>query len=290
MDNSQPITTDATPKPVYAAAPPTPPTKSVKGGIATASLVLGILALVGAFIPFVNYVSGLLAIVGAVLGLVAVIQKNRRRGTALAGLIISIIATVLSVVLAITYTAGFASSVAQSVASSNDVTAAEPADGAKADAAETDAKPADATGTRDNPAANGTLIAITAGGVPTWEITTGAPVLNANEALMAENQFNEAPPAGMQWAMLPLNMKYVGPETGNPAFDLTVEFVSAAGTTHKSYDYTAVTPNDLISVNEMYPDATASANVSIMIPTADAEKGTWTISTFLSDPYFLAAQ
>jgi hypothetical protein len=290
MDNSQPITSEVTPEPIYAAAPPTPPTKSVKGGIATASLVLGILALVGAFIPFINYVSGLLAIVGAVLGLVALIHKNRRRGTALAGLIISIVAAILSLILAITYTVGFASSVAQSVESSNDVAAVEPAAGAEADADEAEAEPAPESGTRENPAANGTLMTITAGGVDTWEITTGTPILNANEAIMAENQFNEAPPAGMQWAMLPLNLKYVGPETGNPAFDLTVEFVSAAGTTHKSYDYSAVTPNDLMSVNEMYPDATATANVSIMIPTADAEKGTWTISTMLSDPYFLAAQ
>lgn len=284
MDNSQQTVETGPPTP-----PPAAPAPEARGknGLATASLIIGILALLGAFIPFVNYASGLLATVGAVLGLVAVLQKARRNGTAVAGLIISVIAIVLSVTMAVAYTAGFAASVADSVGS---VSVDEPADDAAAD--EPAAKPDDAAvGTRENPAPLGTLIDVKESGQPVWEITPGKAVLDANAIIAAENQFNDVPDAGMVWAMLPLTIKYVGTETGNPFVDISVKFVSSAGTTHEQFDKSAVTPNDLTNLNEMYPGASATGNVAIMIPIADAAAGTWAVAgSMFGEDFFFAAQ
>ena len=288
MDNSQQTLDEtAPPNPVPAA---TPPLKAKRSPLATASLVIGILALIGAFIPFVNYASGLLALVGAVLGLVALIQK-RAKGTALAGLIISVVAIILSVIMAVAYTASFAASVAESVETKPAVS--EPAESAADDEAAAAAEePAAAEiGTRENPAPIGTPITLGATGAPEWEITLGAPTLNAAAEIAAENQFNDVAAPGFQYAMLPVTVKYVGPTSGNPTYELTFKFVSAAGTTHEEYDQSVVTPNDLSNTNDMYPGATATGNISIMVPSADIEKGTWSVAgSMFSEDFFFAAQ
>jgi len=283
MDNSQQTVDSGA-----LTAPPTAPAPQpkTKNGLATASLVIGILAFVGAFIPFINYGSGLLATVGAVLGLVAVIQKAKRNGTAIAGLIISVVAIILSVILAAAYTAGFAASVADSVGSKS-VAADEPATAEEPAAVPEE----DTVGSRENPAALGTTMVMMEGGEPVWEITPGKSVLDANTAIATENEFNDKPDKGMVWAMLPVTVKYVGTETGNPAVDLSFKFVSAAGTTHEGFDHMAASPNELNRLNEMYPDASDSGNVVIMIPAADAAKGTWAVSAmFFGEDYFFAAQ
>ncbi|TFD75427.1 DUF4190 domain-containing protein [Cryobacterium sp. Sr8] len=286
MDNSQQTVDTGAPTPPPAAPAPQAPAKN---GLATASLVIGILAVIGAFIPFVNYGSGLLATVGAVLGLVAVIQKAKRNKTAFAGLIISVLAIILSVTMAVAYTAGFAASVADSVGSDS-VAVDEPAADDDELAAEPAPEPAE-SGTRENPAALGTMINVEESGQPVWEITPGKSILDANSVIADANMFNDVPDAGMVWAMLPLTIKYVGTETGNPLIDISVKFVSAAGTTHEQFDKSAVTPNDLSSLNEMYPGASATGNVAVMIPIADAAAGTWAVAgSMFGEDFFFAAQ
>jgi hypothetical protein len=285
MDNSQ-QTVGAPPAPPVTVAPP----KNGKNGLATASLVIGIIALIGAVIPFVNYMSGLVATVGAVLGLVAVIQKHRRNGTAIAGLIISVAAIILSIALAAAYTAGFAASVADATSTK---TLAKPAAGAPA--AEPAAKPAapaaKAVGTRDNPAPIGTTVVVQDAGSPAWEVTPGKPTLDANALVAKENQFNDKPDAGMVYAMLPVTVKYVGADKATPYTGISIKFVSADGKTHESFDKSVVGPNDLSDVNDMYTGAKATGNVVIMVPTADIAKGTWVVGSMFGDAdYFYAAQ
>ncbi|QHC65726.1 hypothetical protein GSU68_03415 [Rathayibacter sp. VKM Ac-2759] len=94
---------------------PGPAPAKTGNGLGLASLIIGVLALVGAVIPIVNYVSGFLAFIGLVLGIVALFLKNRTRGTAIAGVILNAVALVLSVVLAIVYTAGFATGVSNAI-------------------------------------------------------------------------------------------------------------------------------------------------------------------------------
>lgn len=80
-------------------------------GLGIAALVLGILALIGAFIPFLNYGAWFLGLIGLILGIIGLVQKNRKKGTALTGTILSGVAIILSIVLSIVYTAAFASAV-----------------------------------------------------------------------------------------------------------------------------------------------------------------------------------
>ncbi len=83
-------------------------------GLGVAALVLGICALVGSPIPFLNFVTGFIAFVGLVLGIIGVLLKGRKKGTAIAGTIISAIAMIVSITLVVVYTASFLKAVDKS--------------------------------------------------------------------------------------------------------------------------------------------------------------------------------
>ncbi|HEY2642357.1 MAG TPA: hypothetical protein VGI56_01270 [Galbitalea sp.] len=93
---------------------PVPPTPKTGNGLGTAALVIGIIAFVGSFIPFLNYGSIFIAVIGLVLGIVGLVVKNRPRKAALAGTIISGVALILSIILAVAYTAAFVGAVESS--------------------------------------------------------------------------------------------------------------------------------------------------------------------------------
>jgi hypothetical protein len=76
-------------------------------GFGIAALILGILSFVGAFIPFLNYGAIFMAVVGLALGIVGLIAKNRPRGGAIAGVILSALGLILSIIMVILYTAVF---------------------------------------------------------------------------------------------------------------------------------------------------------------------------------------
>ncbi|TCL80071.1 MULTISPECIES: MmpS family transport accessory protein [unclassified Rathayibacter] len=101
------------PEPTPGTGPQPPKTGN---GLGLASLIIGIVALVGAVIPIVNYVSGFVAFVGLVLGVIALFLKGRKKGTAIAGVILNALAIVLAIILAIVYTAGFASGISNAIA------------------------------------------------------------------------------------------------------------------------------------------------------------------------------
>ena len=63
--------------------------------MAIASLILGILALGGSFIPFINNASIIFGIIGAIFAIISLIKK-KSKGMAIAGLILSVLAVIIS--------------------------------------------------------------------------------------------------------------------------------------------------------------------------------------------------
>ena len=146
-------------------------------------------------------------------------------------------------------------------------------------------------GTRSNPAPMGTTVVFSDNSGDIWEVTLSDPILNANDIVANENQFNEAPPEGFQYAMVTVTAKYVGKKTGTPAWDLNLSFVTAAGTTHNQGDVSAVIPSSLYDINELYPDAVGVGNVVIAVPSDNVEAGNWTVSAgYGNEKYFYQAQ
>jgi LytS/YehU family sensor histidine kinase len=70
-----------------------------RNGLGTAALVLGIVAIAGAFIPFLNIASLIIGIVGLILGIVGLFLKEKAKGRALAGTIISLVAVIVSIIV-----------------------------------------------------------------------------------------------------------------------------------------------------------------------------------------------
>jgi hypothetical protein len=100
--------------PQYGGPPPVAPPSGVNG-LAIASIIVGGVAFIGAFIPFLNYAVWFVALVGLVLGIIALVRKGRSKGLAIGGTILSGVALILSIVLAIVYTFGFIGAVNQAI-------------------------------------------------------------------------------------------------------------------------------------------------------------------------------
>ena len=85
--------------PEYAVAP--------KNGMGTAALVMGILAIVLAFIPILGFASWPLAILGIIFGAVGVRRVAKRRatnkGVAVSGLVLSVIGLILVIISTVRY-------------------------------------------------------------------------------------------------------------------------------------------------------------------------------------------
>lgn len=69
-----------------------------KSGLATASMVLGIIAVVGAWIPFLNIVSIILGVLAIALGIAPLIKK-RGLGKAIAGVVMGVVTVIIVIAM-----------------------------------------------------------------------------------------------------------------------------------------------------------------------------------------------
>lgn len=144
-------------------------------------------------------------------------------------------------------------------------------------------------GTQQIPLPLGTTVVLDDGSGGVWEVTLGTPTLNANTVIREENPYNEPPPRGLQYAILPVSVKYLGVDGGTPSFDLDISFVSKAGTTHKDFDVPVVGPSPLSRVGELSTDGVGEGNLTIAVPTLDIDLGTWRISSVgVDNPVFFS--
>jgi hypothetical protein len=134
-------------------------------------------------------------------------------------------------------------------------------------------------GSREHPFPVGTPV-----GNDDWEIVVGEP-REAWAEILDENEFNEPPPEGTEFYIVPVTATYTGDESGLAWVDLTFEFVGTDSVTYS--DYCGVIPNDLADVGELYDGGVAEGNVCIAVP-AGAD-GLWTVSALFGDPVFLTA-
>jgi hypothetical protein len=273
-------------------SPETSATPELKSnGLGLAALIIGIVAAVFSFIPLIQYVMGFVAFVGLVLGVVALFLKGRKKVVAIVGTIVSLIALILSFVLSAAYTQsfvdGFTAAVEESAPNAEVVPdASEP--GSTDEPAESGSTEG---GTRDNPLPLGTTITVGTPGSPEWEITVGPATLDATAEVLAANQFNDEPEDGFQYALLNLDVTYIGDTSGTPWVDLSVSFVGSDAVTYQSFDSFAVAPNPWTDINELFPGGSGSGNVVIAVPTAAAADGTWRVgASFFGDDLFFAAQ
>lgn len=243
-----------------------PPTK--KGaGLAIASMVLGILALLLSWIPIINNVAAILAVVGLALGIPALIKARRGTaggtGMAITGLVTSVLAIVLVIVTQLLFVKALDEagvSLEQAIA---DVEAEADPGAEEEVAAEADAVPLGV-----------------AAAVGDYDVTVDAVALNADAYVAEANEFNE-PPTG-QYVVLQLTTIYQGAEEGMPALDLTAVFHGSDARQYTDSECSAVLPEDGMSAPTLNTGGSATFQFCLDVPPAAIEGGQLSIEPTLS--------
>ncbi|MFT7710847.1 DUF4190 domain-containing protein [Clavibacter tessellarius] len=282
-----------------AAAPPyvggPPPRPRGGKGLAIAALVVGIAAVVTALIPFLNYVAFVPAFAAIILAIISLARRMDGKPLAVTGLILGIVGFVLGVILAIVYTFAFVDAVSDAVESSGGpggVASPEPTpgDGTDPDAGG-DAAGAPGTSPED-PLPIGTTV--TGEGVdgPEWSVTLGPPTLDATAAVLAADPANPAPAEGMQYAVVPVTVTYLGPDQGDPLSELVLGYLAPDGAAYSAADAFALAPAPAFAdgAGLLEPQGTASGNVVVEIPIDGAGEGLWaTVPGLAADAYYFRA-
>ncbi len=111
--------------------------------------------------------------------------------------------------------------------------------------------------------------AVDVGGGWTFGLANYQP--EAGSAVATENEYNEAAPAGQQYAMIEVTATYNGPDDKASVF--LAPTLKAVGPTKKSYDQydcSAVLPNQLDVAADVFAGASITGNVCFVVDAADA--------------------
>lgn len=190
-----------------------PPPKQ-GSGLAVASMVLGIIALLLSWVPIINNLAAVLAVVGLGLGIPALIRARRGThagtGLAITGLVTSVLALAIVIMTQLFFLKvidevenGLQESVGESPAPVAPV-----------------APPAAEEGADQQAVAAPETVPL---GVPAqvgdYQVSVDSVLLDANAVVAGANSFNE-PPAG-QYVIVQLTATYLGTEEGTPGWDLS---------------------------------------------------------------------
>ena len=276
--------TPSLPTPPAPASPTPPPAAplaapSATNGFGIAALILGILALLGAPFPIINIFSGILAFVGLILGIIGLTRKGTKKGTSIAGAVISGVALLTSIIFGIVYIVGIGAALNNAVdtpaitseptTTPSEAPVVDPGDGS--------------AGSFGNPVPVGTAVTYTINGVDTWKVTLQSSVLNANDLVAAADPASPAPRDGYQYALVNFRFEHIGPGEGTPSDDLSVLFGDTTKTGFYEVDTVATTPSpswrDIVGIQQ----ASIAGNAIVEVPTATAEGGVWAINVTGSD-------
>lgn len=237
-------------------------------GLAVASLVLGILAILGCLIPLLNLFSMFLALVGGVLGIISLVRAMGGKGMAIAGVILAALAIITAVVVNVAFGAAV-DSVSKDLATTP--AADRPAATAQSAAdLEATAPAAPAAQFEVGQTATTGDYSVTVTGVDT----------NANDVVAQANMFNQEPTG--QYVLVDVAVTYNGSATGTPWVDLDWTYL---GTDARDYD-PALCAMEGTAMNQ--PDlrtgGTASYKMCFDVPAAAVSGGAVEAKEFLEDP------
>ncbi|WP_010523889.1 DUF4352 domain-containing protein [Nesterenkonia sp. F] len=259
------------------------------------ALITAILGTIFACLPGALIVGWVLLPIAFILALVSLFLRGRRRGTGIAALIVSVVGTVIGVIV-------FFAVVADSFdeAFSDEATVEEPAAG-EGDADEAGAEQSGSEesgsgdsaseeaadgepGTRENPYPLGAEISTS-----DWTVTVDGVDLDATDAVLAENEFNEAPAEGRTYILVDVTAQYTGDDSEGSMPMLSVAYVSPEGNTFDGTEMSAVAPDSFDSMSTLYEGASTSGNIALQVPADGVEDGTLRVSpSMLADDVFVA--
>lgn len=263
-------------------SPETTKPKKQSNIVGLIALIAGVLGFIFACVPGALIIGWILLPIAFILGLVSLFLKNKSKWMGITALILSIVGTIVGFIV-------FFSVVSDSfeeAVGSGDTTVVQPSDGTAAQEGAAEEEGAEA-GTRANPYSLGSVIEN-----EEWRVVVNSVDLAATDAVLAANQFNEPPAEGSEYILVNYSATYLGddPNGQMPAM-LSVEYVTADGTTVNGFDSIAIAPEPIDTTSSLYTDGTATGNVTFTVPTATAGQGVLAVRPgMFDDKVFVAVQ
>lgn len=262
-----------------------PPTKAKKplNVLGLVALIAAALGFLFACIPGALILGWILLPISFILAIVSLFLKGKAKWMGLTALIVSVVGTIVGIIV-------FVSVVATSfddAFGNGDTTVVESSEDASVDDEAAAGEPAAEGGTRENPYPIGSVIES-----DDWRVVINSVTLAATDAIMADNQFNEAPAEGSEYILVNYSATYIGDDPdGQMSAFVSVEYVTADGTTVNALDSFVLAPDPIDSTSTLYTDATATGNTAMAVPTASAGQGVLAVRPgMLGDKVFVAVQ
>lgn len=267
--------------------PPKLPTRKKQSNVlGLIALITAVIGFIFACIPGALIIGWILLPIAFILALVSLFLKDKSKWMGITALILSIVGTIVGVAVFLTVV----SNAFDESFGSGDTTVSGPSedDGSGTDqdagAEAADNGGSSDEGTRENPYPIGSTIEN-----DDWRVVVNSVTPNATDAVLAENELNEAPADGSQYMLVNYSTTYVGdnPDGEMPA-SVMFDYVTADGTTVHSFDNTALPPDRIDSTSTLYTDGTATGNTVFEVPSDSAEQGVFAITPgVLGDKVFV---
>jgi hypothetical protein len=108
--------------------------------------------------------------------------------------------------------------------------------------------------------------------VGNWKAKVSSATLNATQAVLDENMFNEPPDSGSQYVLVGIEATYTGEESSTFWVDMMCTFVGGRGDTFESE--TVVAPDSILNEGEVSTAGTISGNLVFMVRSDQIAGGT----------------
>ncbi|MEW1985575.1 DUF4190 domain-containing protein [Pseudarthrobacter oxydans] len=264
--------------------PPQPTkTKKQRNVLGLIALITAIAGFIFACIPGALIVGWVLLPIAFILAIVSLFIKDKPKGMGIAALILSIVGTIVGFVV---FFAVVGSSF-DNAFGSGDTKVAAPTGEAGSNAGTAENKTETEAGTRENPSPIGSVIES-----DDWRVVVNSVTLAASDAVTGANEFNDPPAEGSEYILVNYSATYLGDDSNGqmPAL-VSVEYVTADGTTINSFDKFVMVPEAMDTTSTLYKDGTATGNVTFEVPSTTASQGVLAVRPgMFGDKVFVAVQ
>ncbi|MDZ5076655.1 hypothetical protein [Nesterenkonia sp. HG001] len=99
-----------------------------------------------------------------------------------------------------------------------------------------------------------------------WEVVINEVTPEADDQVLAENQFNDPAPDGTSYMLIHTTVTYHGADSEMIMMGVDFAFVSGSGETYSSFDTLSIPPDELDTWQELYTGGSAEGNIAIAVP------------------------
>lgn len=261
--------------PGYASPPMGPSRFNVLGLISLITGgVAGLFGLVLSWIPFVGFALVVLALIGVGLGIWGLLVKNKSKGLAIAGTIVSGLALLMTAAISIVMLMVFSAATSYNPYSDY----SDYSDSSDA------GSPVEVGPDSETAALGDTITLRDYSGEDVWEVVVHTPVLDATDAVLAADEYNSPPAEGSQYVVVPVTLGYLGDGAEDP-YAMLVEIVTSGGDV--VYSHWAYVPNSLYDVPEIKSGESAEINLVFEVESTDVPGAMLSLRVPISDPVYV---